>query len=660
MCGLAGCFSINNSNFPDARGRILQSMIGVISHRGPDDSSIYEDGPIGLAHARLAVIDLSSAGRQPMSTNDGRLTICLNGEIYNFKELRAQLVREGYRFRSQTDTEVVLNGFDFWGPSVFSKLRGMFAIALWEKNFSRLTLARDRLGEKPLFYAEHAGHVLFGSEVKSILAFPGFPREENLESINHYLTFQYVPSPYCAFNGIKKIEPATYLTIDLSGGIQRHAYWNLPAPDEAKPRPAVEIQKELLSLLDESVRLRMVSDVPIGAFLSGGVDSSSVVALMCRQSTQPIKTFCVGFEESTYDERQYARQVSERYGTDHHELILKPNALNILPKLAWHYGEPFADPSALATFSLAEYARRQVTVALNGDGGDESFLGYDRYQRCHQTEWVNKHPRIFRTLASKIERRIPASLDRRRIVRIARRALLLMSERDSQRYGPSIMYFSDQDKLDGYDTRLKPYLTPSSLDLLDPYFLEARSHVGGAAWADIHTYLPDDLLVKVDIATMAHGLEARPPFLDHVFMEWAASIPVAQKMQRGVLKSLLKSAMEPYLPHEILYRKKMGFGVPIDNWLKTGLREYAYDVLLSQRAKQRGLIKADYVRRLLDEHCSGIRLHHTRIWSLLMLEMWFTTWIDPVSPPMTTPQSFSMWHERNVVDNAIEFLTTAG
>lgn len=644
MCGLAGYLSLNNSTRVDAAEFTLRNMIGVLSHRGPDDSAIYSDGPIGLAHARLAVIDLTVAGRQPMATEDGQLAICFNGEIYNFKELRAQLVSEGYRFRSQTDTEVVVKGYHCWGPGIFCKLRGMFAIALWDKSCAKLTLVRDRIGKKPLYYAQYAGHILFGSEVKSILTFPGFPRDANLEAINHYLTFQYVPAPYCAFKGINKIDAASYLTIDLSGTIQKTQYWRLPPPNQTRVRPFPELKSELQYLLEESVRIRMVSDVPVGAFLSGGVDSSSVVAMMSRHSSAPIKTFCVGFDESDYDERQYARKVAKRYGTDHHELIIRSNAMNILPRLIWHYGEPFADPSALATFGVSELARQHVTVALNGDGGDESFLGYDRYQRCYQTEWINKCPRALRLIATQIEKRLPRSFDQYRIMYLARHVLLLMSKKDSQRYGPSIIYFSDKEKFEGYGTQLQPYSCPSSLDLLDPYLSQAQSHVGGAAWADIHTYLPDDLLVKVDIATMAHGLEARSPLLDHVLMEWAANIPVFQKMQDRALKSLLKAAMEPYLSDEILYRKKMGFGVPIDHWLRTEMKDFAYDKLLSARARQRGLIKPDFVRTMLDEHCAGLRSHHTRLWALLMLELWFEMWIDSAEPPLTAPSSMAGWH----------------
>jgi asparagine synthase (glutamine-hydrolysing) len=337
-------------------------------------------------------------------------------------------------------------------------------------------------------------------------------------------------------------------------------------------------------LLDESVRLRMIADVPLGAFLSGGVDSSAVVAMMARHSSGPVKTFCIGFDENEYDERRYARLVADRYSTDHHEMVVRPNAVDILPRLIWHYNEPFADPSAIPTYYVSEIARRHVTVALNGDGGDESFLGYSRYHQCLRTEWISKVPKPLLRLGRLAGNSIPLSLDRFRIPRVARRWLSYASELESRRYAPSMVYFFDSDKSLGYDEGLRPFVNASSLDLLEPYFRQSQSFVAGAAWADIHTYLPDDLLVKVDIASMAHALEARSPLLDHTLMEWAARIPASQKMYKGETKSILKSAMEPYLPNDVLYRPKMGFGVPIDRWLKAELKQFAYDTLLSSRA----------------------------------------------------------------------------
>src|SRR5262245_28831860 len=368
-----------------------------------------------------------------------------------------------------------------------------------------------------------------------------------------------------------------------------------------------------------------------------GVDSSTVVAMMARNSSGPVKTFSIGFDEVEYDERRYARMVAERYATDHHEMLVRPDAISILPTLVWHYGEPYADPSAVPTYYVSQIARRHVTVALNGDGGDESFLGYPRYNQCVGSEWISRIPRPLRRLATVAASAMPSGLDRYRVTRVGRRWLNLVGENDSRRYAPSIMYFFEHDKVAGYGEPLRPFLAQSSLDLIEPWFKRSPSFVAGAAWADIQTYLPDDLLVKVDIASMAHALEARSPLLDHVLMEWAASIPASQKLAGGVSKAVLKSAMEPYLPHEVLYRPKMGFGVPIERWLAKDLRELAYDTLLSSQARSRGLLKPEYVKSLLDEHCQGVRLHHTRLWAMLMLELWYGMWIDAPAAPTAPP-----------------------
>jgi asparagine synthase (glutamine-hydrolysing) len=612
-------------------------MVRAIRHRGPDDFGVHCESHVALGHARLSVIDLSAAAHQPMLSKDGQMRVVFNGEIYNFKELRAELAGHGYAFGSHSDTEVILHGYHRWGREVFDRLRGMFAIAIWDGRSSELVLARDRLGKKPLFFGWHDGVLLFGSEIKAILAWPGFRREANLEAIHHYLSLQYVPGPLSAFQGISKVEQATCMTISATGKTSHHRYWQLPVPRDAKVRPAGELREELVALLDESVRLRMISDVPIGAFLSGGVDSSAVVAMMARHSGSRVKTFCIGFDEEGYDERRYARMVAERYDTDHHEMVVRPNAMEVLPQLVWHYNEPFADPSAVPTYYVSKLASEYVTVALNGDGGDESFLGYGRYESCLQSAWVSRIPMPLRRVLSGLAGAIPSGLERYMVPRVARRWLSYASEKDSRRYAPSMMYFFDRDKAAGYGERLAPYLKQSSLDLLEPYFLQSSSYVGGAAWADIHTYLPDDLLVKVDIASMAHGLEARSPLLDHKLMEWAARIPASQKMVNGETKSILKSAMEPFLPHEVLYRPKMGFGVPIDQWFRTELKSFAYDTLLSASARQRGLMQESYVRTMLDEHCAGVRLHHTRLWALLMLELWFRMWIDPAMAPLHPP-----------------------
>jgi asparagine synthase (glutamine-hydrolysing) len=630
MCGIAG-FLCRDPLPREAAEARLWAMHATIRHRGPDDAGVWTDGHAGLAHARLSIIDLSPAGHQPMASADGRVWITYNGEIYNFAEIRRELEALGYRFRSRSDTEVIVEGWHAWGPGVFARLRGMFALAIWDRRSRRLILARDRVGKKPLYYTRTGSALLFGSEIKALLAWPGAPRIPDLAAIDHYLTLAYVPAPHTAFAGIKKLPAAHYLVAELGSDAEPEPirYWRLPEPRTAGRRAsAAALREELIARLEEAVRLRLIADVPLGAFLSGGVDSSAVVAMMARVGGGRVKTFSIGFSAKEYDETRYARMVAERYATDHEEMVVEPDAVAVLPRLIWHYGEPFADPSAIPTYYVSEMARRKVTVALNGDGGDECFLGYNRYRAMRHLARLDGMPRWGRLGLERLLALTPPPLQRQfRIPRI--RGVLQASEQQpGRRYAFTIVTFTDDDKQSGYTGAMQARRAGSTLDLIEPYFAAADGLVAGANWADIHTYLPDDLMVKVDVASMAHGLESRSPLLDQVLMEWAATIPPQVKMARGVTKALFKSAMEPYLPRELLYRPKMGFGCPVDHWFRNELKELAYDTLLSASARQRELFRPDYVERLLDEHCSGTRDHHTRLWALLMLELWFRMWID--------------------------------
>src|SRR5882724_384091 len=609
-------------------------MIAMLRHRGPDDEGVWTDRRAGLAHARLSIIDLSPAGHQPMASADETAWITYNGEIYNFAEIRRELEAAGYGFRSRSDTEVIVYGWQAWGEKVISRLRGMFALAIWDRRSHRLILARDRIGKKPLYYTSCGDTLLFASEIKALLTWPGLPRAPDLSAIDRYLTLGYVPSPQTAFAGISRLPPAHYLVVDArpEGGLSEPElvrYWRLPEPRSARRhRTAAELRHELIERLEEAVRLRLVSDVPLGAFLSGGVDSSAVVAMMARAGGGKIKTFSIGFSAREYDETRYARIVAQRYGTDHEELVVEPDAVSVLPRLAWHFGEPFADPSAIPTYYVSEIARRKVTVALNGDGGDECFLGYKRYKAMHLLSRLDRMPRWSRVGIERLLARAPAAAQRRFKVPRIRGVLQAPEEFPARRYASTLVSFTDRDKQQGYGEAMREQLEGSALDLIEPYFAEADDLVAGANWADIHTYLPDDLMVKVDVASMAHGLETRSPLLDHILMEWAAGIPHDTKMEGGTTKALLKAAMAPYLPREILHRRKMGFSCPVDHWFRRELKELAYDTLLSESARERGVFRADHVRLLLDEHCSATRDHHTRLWALLMLELWFRMWID--------------------------------
>ncbi|MGH7037731.1 MAG: asparagine synthase (glutamine-hydrolyzing) [Stellaceae bacterium] len=638
MCGIGG-FVMAGARLPEAVAEArLAAMLAALRHRGPDDEGLWSDGRAGLVHSRLSIIDLSPAAHQPMASADGTVWISYNGEIYNFAEIRHDLEALGYGFRSRSDTEVVVNGWHAWGERVFARLRGMFALALWDQRSGRLILARDRIGKKPLYHARCGAALLFGSEAKALLAWPGMRREADLGAIDRYLSLGYVPAPESAFAGVRKLPAAHYLVVTVGtdgrlGEPELVRYWHLPEPRAAGcERPVADLAAELVIRLEEAVRLRLVSDVPLGAFLSGGVDSSAVVATMARVGGGRVKTFTIGFSAKAYDETRYARMVAERYGTDHEELVVEPDSVAILPRLVWHYGEPFADPSAVPTYYVAQMARRRVSVALNGDGGDECFLGYRRYRAMRYLARLDAMSRwgpgwgrraLARALALS-----PGAVERR--FKLARIGEVLRAPADKpwRRHAATLAYFTDRDKTAGYGEVLQTRLSASASDLFAPYFAAAGGLVAGANRADIHTYLPDDLMVKVDVAGMAHGLEPRSPLLDHVLLEWAAALPPSLKMARGTTKTLLKTAMKPYLPRPVLHRPKRGFGVPIEEWFRGALKELAYDTLLSQRARERGLFRAEYVRRLLDEHCSRVRDHHTRLWALLMLELWYRMWID--------------------------------
>lgn len=626
MCGIAGRVNFLTRRPVDAG--VIASMCDLLAHRGPDGSGHAVAADVAFGHRRLAIIDLSDAGRQPMSTEDGTVTVTFNGEIYNFAGLRSELQGRGHRFRTRTDTEVILAAYQEYGIDCLRRLSGMFALALWDAPRRRLVLARDRAGKKPLFYRLDGDGIAFASEPKAFLADPSFSPEPCLPALSAYLTFQYVPSPLCAFAGVSKLPPAHYLLVE-DGRASVHRYWNL---SYAAKREITEEQaaEELLAKLREAVRLRLVSDVPLGAFLSGGIDSAAVVALMSQLGAAPVRTFSIGFEEKTYDELPYARTVAEQYGTEHHEFVVRPDAIELLPKLVWHYNEPFADSSAIPTFVLSEITRRYVTVALNGDGGDESFAGYERYRANVLASHYDRVPWALRAPAERLVKLIPGSPRSRTLRSKVKRFAEALAEGRERRYVRWMSHFTPEVKRQ----LCRPeFLAAAGEDpariLLDAYARsDAPDFVDATLDVDVHTYLPDDLLVKVDVATMAHGLEGRSPFLDHELMEFAASLPSHLKLRGGNKKYILKKAVSGIVPREILERPKMGFGVPLESWFRRELKDLAYDVLLSARARQRGYFHGAFVRTLIDRHVNGIEPRHYQLWNLLMLELWHRAFID--------------------------------
>ena len=635
MCGIAGKVWHDGARPVDVG--VLRRMAASIRHRGPDDEGIWTEPGVGLAHRRLAVIDLSPRGHQPMASADGATRIVFNGEIYNHRELRRDLEAQGRTFHSDSDTEVLLQLYEAEGVRLLDRLRGMFAFAIWDGRTRTLFAARDRLGKKPFHYLHDGEKFLFASEPRAILLDPEVTASPDGRAIGHYLTFGYVPGAFSALRGLAKLPPAHYLLLH-EGRLDVRRYWDVRFLPKRR-EPEAELEAQLLDLLEESVRLRMISDVPLGALLSGGVDSSLVVALMKRVGAGRVRTFSIGFDEPRYDELPHARVVADHLGTEHEDLVVRPDAAALVPRLVWHYGEPFADSSALPTFLLSEMTRRSVTVALGGDGGDESFAGYDRYRAALLAGFSDVLPRAVRQAVAGAAARIAVAGGPKSLPHRAHRFLEVLSRDPRRRYAAWIVYFDLERKLDLCTPEyLEAHGRHDSLHLLDEAFArsDAPSFVEGAQHFDLQLYLPDDLLVKVDVASMAHGLEVRSPLLDHRVVEFAAALPEHLKMRGRVQKRILKRISRDLLPTSILERRKMGFGVPIDRWLRRELRDMAGDVLLSPRALQRGYFRPERVRALFEGHVSGKALEHFRLWNLLMLELWHREYVDqPVSaePP---------------------------
>lgn len=629
MCGICGKLYFNPRH--KAERHIIEAMASVLKHRGPDDQGIYVDGPAGIGHQRLSIIDVSPAGHQPMSNEDGSIWIVFNGEIYNFEELRTELEAKGHIFTSRTDTETIVHLYEEKDTHCLESLRGMFAFAIWDSKKQRLFLARDRVGKKPLVYAVTSEALIFGSEIKAILQDPSVPAEVDYEALHHYLTYQYVPSPWTIFKAIRKLPPAHSLIVQ-QGAITTRQYWHLSYSHKLILPTLADYVDQFMALFTEAVKIRLRSDVPLGAFLSGGIDSSATVAVMSQLANRPIKTFSIGFHESEYNEIPFAAIVAKKFDTEHTEFIVKPDAVSILPKLVWHYNEPFADSSAIPTYYVAQLTRQHVTVALNGDGGDESFAGYERYIADKLAGYYEKVPSLVRKhIIKKCLAFIPHQENRRSFFRRLKRFVNGISEQAERRYVRWICGFDNEMKNDLYTMAFAEKVTAiDSVDLIENWYHKADGtlFLDRTLFVDVMSYLPDDLLVKVDIAAMAHSLEARSPFLDHKLMEFAAALPPHYKLNGLQSKYLLKKAFASLLPATVLHRKKMGFGVPIDRWLRKELKDITCQILLEKRSIERGLFKEQAVRMLIDEHLSKRTDNSYRIWTLLFLELWFRMFID--------------------------------
>jgi asparagine synthase (glutamine-hydrolysing) len=629
MCGITGKIYFNKNKVSKED---IVKMNKKIAHRGPDDSGIYvsPDEKIGLGHQRLSIIDLSPLGHQPMSYLN-RYQIVFNGEIYNFQEKKSLLEKDGYSFKSKSDTEVIMALYDKYKEKCLDHLRGMFSFAIYDEKKQTIFCARDRVGKKPFKYYLDKNVFIFASELKAILTQKDYKKEPDYIAIHHYLTLQYVPAPLTGFKDIKKLEPAHYLKIDLkTRKVEKTLYWKL---DYSKKLDLSEEEwkRKIIKKLEESVKLRMISDVPLGAFLSGGIDSSAIVALMSKNSKKPIKTFSIGFEEQKYNELGYAQIIAKKFKTDHKEFIVKPNAIEMLPKLVYQYEEPYADSSALATYYVSKMTRDFVTVALNGDGGDENFAGYGRYSVQKFGLWYDKIMPIHKLIILPITKFLAKNIKNTFFDRVNIFAKTL-TENYNYRYVNYIRYFSNEAKKEIYTDNFKEKTKGiNSYDIVANKFKEAgtKNKTEQALFADFSTYLPNDLLVKVDIDSMAVSLEGRSPFLDHELLELTAQIPFNLKL-KGLnnKKYILKESLRGMVPDEVMFRPKMGFGVPLDSWFRNELKDYAYKTILSKKALSRNLFKKNAIKKMLDEHNNTKISHAYKIWALITLELWFQKYFD--------------------------------
>lgn len=628
MCGICGKMVFRKAvPAPD----LIRSMCATITHRGPDDEGIYTAPHIGLGQRRLSIINLVPSACAPLCNEDQNIWLVFNGEIYNFQDLRKDLQETGHCFQTHSDTETIIHLYEEKGIGCLEQLRGMFAFALWDAKRMRLFCARDRLGKKPFSYALTPTAFVFGSEIKAITVDPDVSIAPNYYAIDQYLTWQYVPSPLTAFEGIHHLGPGEYLTCDLSGNLKTESYWE-PRTVEFSDASRQEIETEIVCRLRESVRLRMISDVPLGAFLSGGIDSASIVALMAQESSHPVKTFSIGFEKDSHNELPWARLQAERYGTDHQELIIKPNAAEVLPLLVRHYNEPFADSSALPTYYVSKMAREFVTVALSGDGGDESFAGYDHYTQMVKWGRCDAIPLGLRKIAAGAARvGLDLFLRSNRAARLRRGFGMLAAANVRERFLQYRTILKLEEKRLAYSCKFKSFLANQTV-LVDaltafPFSLDEDE----LAWMmrhDQNFYLPDCLMVKSDIASMANSLELRCPFLDHPFMEFAASIPSHLKHDGKTGKGILKNAVKNLLHPDLLTKPKTGFAIPVSDWFQGELAPMLRENLLDDKSAHRGLIEQRLLKKMVTEHIDGRRDWSNRLWAFLVLELWFREFID--------------------------------
>jgi asparagine synthase (glutamine-hydrolysing) len=623
MCGIAGLFDTRGSRPPDRV--LLQQMTDILRHRGPDGNGYHVENGVGLGHRRLSIIDLAG-GAQPLSNEDDTVFVTFNGEIYNFQELREQLLAAGHRFKTSSDTEAIVHGWEEWGERCVERMVGMFAFALWDRRKRTLFIARDRFGEKPLYYTVLAnGWFLFGSELKSLLAHPDLSRKLDPHAVEQYFALGYIPDPSSILQGVHKLPPAHTLTVSNGKVHEPRAYWDIaPFFGTRREQSEQQAQEELVTRLRQSVGAQMISDVPLGAFLSGGVDSSAIVSQMAALSPQPVKTCSIAFRDPRFDESQFASMVAQRYATDHSVHEVEPDDFSLVDMLSGMYDEPFADSSALPTYRVCQLARRRVTVALSGDAGDENFGGYRRYKwHVYEDRVRNRLPLAVRRPLFGLAGALYPKLDWAPRVLRAKSTLQSLARSSLEGYFHSVSILDDGLRgglyRSGFVRQLQGY---RAFEVFERHAATV-AHMDAlttAQYIDFRTYLPGDILTKVDRASMANSLEVRVPMLDHRFAEWAAGLPSTQKLHGQEGKYLFKKAMEKHLPNELMYRAKMGFAVPIVHWFRGALREQIRSAVLGPVLADSGIFEPDALRTLVDQHQSGARDHSPALWALLMFE----------------------------------------
>jgi asparagine synthase (glutamine-hydrolysing) len=619
MCGLTGIFEYER--LTEVSKDLVHRMNETIVHRGPDDEGIFVGPGIGLGFRRLSIIDLSG-GHQPISNEDGSIWVMLNGEIYNYPELRKEMLEKGHTLATRSDTETIVHLYEEYGEDCFARLRGMFAVVIWDSNQRKLLMARDRVGKKPLFYSADSKRVLFGSELKALLAGDNLSRDMDPQALSDYFSFGYIPAPKTIYRSVRKVLPGHYITVSRDGSVRESSYWKLSF-GETEDLSEGEWCERLRHELCEATRIRLMSDVPLGAFLSGGLDSSAVVATMAHLMNQPVTTCSIGFDVPEFDESKYARQVAEQFHTQHHEQIVQPDALAVVDKLAWHYDEPFADSSAIPTYYVSGIARKYVTVALGGDGGDENFAGYRRYQ--------------FDVMENRVRARVPAGIRSSifgplgrwypplawapRMFR-AKATFQSLSRNPLEGYFNSISIFRPGEKSKLFQKDFQNQLAGyDSIEVLRYHYDRADTEdpLSRIQYVDIKTYLPDDILTKVDRASMAVSLEVRAPLLDHRLMEMAARMPASLKLRGREGKYIFKKAMEPKLSRDILYRSKQGFAVPLAHWFRNELKEMAREAIFGVKD---GILDPKYLEKIWTEHQRGTFDRSAYLWSALMFRKW--------------------------------------